>query len=292
MPETGNKLYLNSQIYGNTPSGLMPGVLDLYIFLTEYSVQAATAQASERRFLDFEFWETGNSISISELESVFTSSKLLNQSNSYRRVICSINYDSGSIFIPDALYDSNSAKQQYEIAFGNMSHKALFLTDTIPQHELKNIFTISSDLAFSFSKQFHQTEFHHPSTARLAYLSSVAAPLKAPIILADIDKTIFSLTILKGKSFQFYNTYNYNSAEELLYYLLLVFEQLQLNPEESDLFLTGLISDKSEIFSLACRYIQNCRIADLPTLYNYEKDFSFLNSAFHFNIFCLPTCVS
>ena len=54
-----------------------------------------------------------------------------------------------------------------------------------------------------------------------------------------------------------YNTFEYQTKEDFIYYLLFTAEQLQLNPEIFQLKLFGKISKENELYQIAYKYIRN-----------------------------------
>ena len=57
-----------------------------------------------------------------------------------------------------------------------------------------------------------------------------------------------------------YNTFDYTTKEDFIYYLLFTAEQLGLNPEEFPLVLLGNVTKEDELFKIAYTYIRNVSI--------------------------------
>ena len=63
----------------------------------------------------------------------------------------------------------------------------------------------------------------------------------------------------------FFNSYEYQTKEDFLYYILFVMEQLQLNPQEQLVELTGKTDPTSELYQIVYQYVRNVKVADLKT---------------------------
>lgn len=72
-----------------------------------------------------------------------------------------------------------------------------------------------------------------------------------------VENDIFQVVIIKGKKVLFFNTFNYKTKEDFIYYILFTAEQLQLNPEEFLLTFLNDIEKDSELYTIAYKYIKN-----------------------------------
>lgn len=267
------------------------GVCDLYLTVGDKSFSCACASPSARRFLGFEHWDLEASLNSETLTRLLANSELSQAVHSYRKVICGV-ISNETMFIPAPLYDSNTAAEQLQLAFGSEVVSKNIASEELNMMQIVNVYTQNQSITSTISGRFRQTEFHHVSAMRLRYLASISGPSKEVLMLVDVDDSVMNVTAVKASSLLFHNSFEFKTPEELTYYLLLVFEQLKLNPETAELFFTGNISKNDAAFALASRYVSNCRLSGLPGIYTYESEFAFLDANRHFNLFCGPACVS
>ena len=64
----------------------------------------------------------------------------------------------------------------------------------------------------------------------------------------------------------FFNSFEYQTKEDFIYYLLFVFEQLQLDPQKQAITLYGNISTNSELYQIAYQFIRFVEVADMDTI--------------------------
>jgi hypothetical protein len=65
-----------------------------------------------------------------------------------------------------------------------------------------------------------------------------------------------------------FNTFDYKSPEDFIYYILFAAEQLQLNPEYFQLELLGKIAENDALYNIAYQYIRNVTLLDVSNVIN------------------------
>ncbi|MFM7822861.1 MAG: DUF3822 family protein, partial [Bacteroidota bacterium] len=267
------------------------GVCDIYLHVGSNSFSCASASPASRRFLGFEHWDFDHALDADTFNNLLDESTLLSTSRQYRKAICSLS-GRETMFIPASLFDAASISEQMALGFGSAVLKKQISSEEIPMMQISNSFTYDSEVHAAIAQRLRHVEFHHSAALRLRYLAAIGGPGKDVLVLVDVDGACMHITAVRSSTLMFHNTFEFKTPEELTYYLLLVFEQLKLNPEVADVFFTGTTSKEDPAFAMACRYVSHCRLAGLPTIYTYESEFSFLDSNRFFNLFCGPVCVS
>ena len=79
-------------------------------------------------------------------------------------------------------------------------------------------------------------------------------------------KDHFEIFVIENQKLLLYNSFNYNTPEDFLYYILFTAEQLNMNPDNFDLELIGNITINSEFYKLAYKYIRNVKLIDVEDL--------------------------
>ncbi|HSP11829.1 MAG TPA: DUF3822 family protein [Salegentibacter sp.] len=97
----------------------------------------------------------------------------------------------------------------------------------------------------------------------------------------------YDLVVIEGGKIIFCNSFQYETPEDFLYYLLFTAEQLNLDPLEFDLQLFGDITEESDLYQIAYHYIKNISLGKVGTKYainskmenkEAEAEFVLLNS--------------
>ena len=72
--------------------------------------------------------------------------------------------------------------------------------------------------------------------------------------------------MVKNQQLILFNSFQYKTPEDFIYYILFTCEQLQLNPETIPVQFLGAISEESDAFKIAYKYIRNCSLLDVSNL--------------------------
>ena len=105
----------------------------------------------------------------------------------------------------------------------------------------------------------------------------------AQVYLNDYSN-YYDLVIVKDNKLLLANTFQYDTKEDFIYYLLFTAEQLQIDPSEFNLWLLGDISKDSENFDIAYTYVKN--IDFLIPAFNFTSELE-QSETFHREAFSL-----
>jgi hypothetical protein len=103
-------------------------------------------------------------------------------------------------------------------------------------------------------------------------------------MFVHINSEHFEIIVVQNQKLLLFNSFEYASPEDFLYYILFTAEQLGMNPEEFPLELIGKIDMKSEYYQLAYNYIRNVSLLDVSDL-QAKNNFSEAENRTHFILF-------
>ncbi|NQY66239.1 MAG: DUF3822 family protein [Flavobacteriales bacterium] len=163
---------------------------------------------------------------------------------------------STSTIVPSALYEEKN-KSQY-LAFVNGKEDGIEIrTDNLNSASAKVIYGVDSDINNIFFKQFENIKFNHFSTAFIESLIQRHKNEEKLNCFASIDSDSFHLVVIQGKNLLFINRFDYTKNEDILYFILFAFEQLNLNPETISLQLFGAPNGITELHNTLLNYVRN-----------------------------------
>jgi len=119
---------------------------------------------------------------------------------------------------------------------------------------------------------------HQPgraATGRQLYLS-----------LADQQLT----AIVLGPQLEFCNVFTVSTAEDVVYYSILVMQELGLNPDQDQVTMWGELTSDSATFMLLGTYVRHVRFGARPFGVQYSYRFNELAEHRHFDLFSLAFC--
>ncbi len=96
----------------------------------------------------------------------------------------------------------------------------------------------------------------------------------AEAVLIQPGRDWFEMAYFARSSLVFYNTFHYQSPEDFIYFVLFVFEQLNLNPEITPVWLVGDIEEGSPLHSILTRYIRKVSFPTRPDHLTWTYEFN------------------
>ena len=103
-------------------------------------------------------------------------------------------------------------------------------------------------------------------------------------MFVHINTGHIEIIVVQNQKLLLFNSFDYNTPEDFLYYILFTAEQLNLNPENFPLELIGNINTESEYFKIAYKYIRNVSLIDVEDL-RWNNYFSEAENRNHFLLF-------
>ena len=104
--------------------------------------------------------------------------------------------------------------------------------------------------------------------------------------LADQELTV----VVLGAQLEFCNVFAVSTAEDVVYYTILVMQELGLNPDQDAVTMWGELTADSATFMLLGTYVRHLRLGGRPFELQYSYRLNELASHRHFDLFSLAFC--
>lgn len=259
--------------------------LKLIIRLSVDGVLITVNEVLKNKFIAFESFIFQNVYSVELvnelLDELIKKSKLIK--HKYKQLICIIVNDSATI-VPKAIYEED--KKKLYLKFNTLlDDDDLILTDELKSLDAKNIFSINAGIQAKLNNLNGNIQYHHSSTILIETLLKQNKNKTGKKIIVHTQLSHFQIVVIEGKNLLFYNTFNHHSAEDFIYYLLFVCEQLQLNPENIELTLIGEIEKNSTIYSITQKYIRHVKFGERYDNADYSYQLQDFPKHFYFTLF-------
>jgi hypothetical protein len=247
----------------------------LYIELSEHGLSQTILDLSSKTFISLETYKFEPNTSEKEIENIV---KELISSNPIYKIPfkqCKVSFTRNSAtLIPNAVYDSTKLAEYHKFNFA-VNKADTYLSDKLINLGAANVYSCSSNLLDLF-KELHNVSFMHFSSALIETALITSKQTKSlSSIFVNVLESSFQLTIIKNQKLNLYNSFNYQTEEDFIYYLLFVLDQHNINNEEAILYLTGQIEKNSELYSQLYEYIHTLnfgeRTANLKFSYILEE---------------------
>jgi Protein of unknown function (DUF3822) len=119
-------------------------------------------------------------------------------------------------------------------------------------------YTLPETVSEFMEHRFHQVQWHSGDYGSIRFRNSKLS-FKNHLV-AHLYGEDLSISLKQNGQIQYFNKFAIKAKEDLLYYIRLSYDQLQLNPNEFATYLYGFIEEKSPAFSTSYGYIRNFEI--------------------------------
>ncbi len=161
--------------------------------------------------------------------------------------------------------------------------------DEISHTDIVNVYVPFVNFNNFLFEKYGDFNFKHSATIFIQSILKQAKNTSNNQVYVALEHGFMEIIVLKDNSLQLYNSFQINSKEDFIYYILFTTEQLQLNPEVFELVLMGTISPKDAYFKLAKKYIRHVQLIDMTTTYQPLLDTATKQA--NFNLIHLHECV-
>lgn len=197
-----------------------------------------------------------------------------------------------STLIPQALFKEEEKSNVFEfnIAGGPYPEEELAYNH-LTGINAYSIYHVSPGINKLVKKFFHEAKAYHFSTAFIQsiYLKNMNKDNEHKLFVHTSGGRMDILRI-KAKKLDYYNSFRFNTAEDFMYYLIFVVEQLGLNPESVEVLMMGEIDKHSSLTELAKKYVRNVFFLARNDDFRYSFVFDQLPGNYYFNLLNVSLC--
>ncbi len=185
-----------------------------------------------------------------------------------------------STFVPLPFFNEDKLNEYLQYNLKVLENE--FITyDTMLSAEMVSVYIPFVHINNYLFDIFGSFEYKHSTTVLIETLLKETLTNDKTDFFVNVETGIFQIVVLKNKKVKFFNTFNFKTKEDFLYYILFTAEQLKLNPKEFQLTFLGDIEKESEIYEITYKYIKNIQFFE-PN-YILAKDLKISNHS-HFTL--------
>jgi hypothetical protein len=230
-------------------------------------------------------WEITNYNYILFTRHVSVESELLRVFNEHPELkagydeIMVLHDNSFNTFVPNALFDENypGSYLQYNT---RVFEADFFAWDVLPVYTMTNVYVPLMNVNNFLVEQFGTFDYKNTNTILVEKLLDASVNIEEKQVFVHVQEAHFEIVVVHNQKLLLYNSFEYASPEDFLYYLLFTMEQLNLNPETAKILLLGTIKETDPLYSLAYTYVRNVSLYEPhgPVLkWNAEKEAALQN---------------
>jgi len=168
-------------------------------------------------------------------------------------------------FVPLAMFDPQHLRNylRYNI---EVFETDFFAFDTLEKHQINNVYVPYMNINNVLLDFFPSFDYKHHSSILVEKLLDLSKNIDEKQMFVHFGQNKFEIIVLQNQKLLFYNSFDFSTEEDCLYYILFTAEQLSLNPEFFTLKLLGNTRQENELFKLIYTYIRNVSLLDVLDL--------------------------
>ncbi|HEX8349597.1 MAG TPA: DUF3822 family protein [Hymenobacter sp.] len=266
-----------------------PGAYNLYITAGTAGLRVGLAEVQRNKFVLLEDYATTSTASLAmQLQALVTQHELLGQPG-WQHVRLAVQNRAFTL-LPAPLFRPGD-----EAACLRLHHPPDSARESLHYYEhtgldMVSVFAAEKALSTWLRATYPTSRLLHQTSALLegvVHQSKQSAPRQ---LYLHVNAQELTLVAVQGKRLEFCNVFPFSSAEDFIYYIILVMQELQLNPDQDGVVVWGDLLPDSELFTILRKYVRHVRFGARPfdLAYSYR-----LNDAFeyrYFELYSLHLC--
>ena len=217
---------------------------------------------------DFDFERKFNAVEILDYlkHILLTEKELQTQFNN----VLVIHDNDLSTLVPKPLFNEDCLADY--LKFNNKILKSDFIAfDQILLNDSINVYVPYVNINNLIFDTYGTFTYKHVSTILIEEILQIEKNASTPKVYVNVNKKQFEIIIVDKAKLKLYNTFEYNSKEDFIYYILFTVEQLGLNPETFNLIFTGNITEDNSLYQIAYKYVRNISFGSINKVFNYTE---------------------
>jgi len=196
--------------------------------------------------------------------------------------------------VPVSLFDKAYAKDYLALSSKRIGTKGteIFYTRQSSTDAI-NIFAADQALTDWFRKQYPGKDLrvvHHTTSLIEGILNINTTNNIEPSVSLLVEEKQMTVIVRQGRQLLFCNSFYYSTPEDLLYFVLFVFDQLKLNQETTQVSLLGDIAPDAAAFARLRQYIRRVNFGRKPSSMYFGYLFDEIPEHRYFDLYSMHLC--
>lgn len=220
------------------------------------------------------------------LKNAFLEDLLLQQPYRTTKVAFTTNHFT---LIPSKFYDESNRLAYFQNLTDLNGHEQ-FAVNSLKKPEAKIAYLIESQLVIALKATFPQAEYFHSFTALITGYQKLASQRFGHQVFANIRDGFIQILFFDSQDLVFSNAFPFQSPQDVIYYIMNVYEQFKLNPDVIPLSISGSLTEDSDIFKFIYRFIRYVSFVVPPPYFRFGQQFKGIPAHFYFDLFSVKLC--
>jgi hypothetical protein len=225
---------------------------------------------------------------IREITGIFAADEIL--SLNYKKVRF-LGFTQQSTLIPEELFDLEFMADYLVFNHAGDVHNQLFHNHISPPG-IYNIFALSDELVSSITLHFKKVEFASQTTTFIRHIAHNPHLFRNDMVYVGLNPDFFDIACTGGGKLKLYNTFQYTNENDLLYYILFVYNKTGFEPRKVPLNLSGELSSKLRYTDMLREFLPELKPDEAYCISEFAPGLKQLDTSRYLNLLNLHLCAS
>ena len=229
--------------------------LSVQITLTGLSFLVTHAQTKETTYFTEKKFDTPRTPEelLIELEAIFSTDKALQQNFDDVNLVYA---GSPYTLVPAALFDENKLSDYLKFNTRILANDFIAF-DNLDNYDIKIVYIPWVNINNYLFDKFGSFQYYNAISILLKLVMDAEKYSPANAVYIHVLSDSFDLLVMKNGKLELCNSYPFKTPEDLIYYILFSFEQLNLNPDTLDVKLFGKIDVGDSNYEIIYKYVRH-----------------------------------
>lgn len=281
---------MDKRIFDFTDSRLLAGAAALY----ELNVVAGTdgfsflAADPTGAVLTLKAWHFDNydgdfEPADTDLRAILASEPVLQ--SSFSRVRCAV-FNRQATLVPRRLFSPDALSSYFQLLLPQGDFEYGY--EALPNLDCYLVYALDKRVGDLLLKYLPAQNITHLASPVLQKALDVVT-IDATGLLVNLRNEVAQVMAFERGNLLFYNAFSFDKASDLLYFVLLAYDQCRLSPDRIPLWLAGEALPDSEIYKQLYRYVRHVRFVAPPGNYHWPTEAPQVSDHMFFDLFCLKS---
>ena len=179
-----------------------------------------------------------------------------------------------SVLVPTALFRKENPEVYFKFSSKLLpTDKVIFRK--IPAIDAYTVFPVPKELVNQVGIMLPDVEFFHQSCPQIGEaIAESGSRADHTRVIANINIGFVDLMIIQSNQLLLYNSFTIKNTDDLVFFILYLYEQFGLSQEESPVTLSGFIEMYPGAVELMNHYLKKIVIREFPSSYTYSHIFN------------------
>lgn len=191
--------------------------------------------------------------------------------------------------VPDALFDPEQAGSYLELMYGPLPGHTI-MAEPVEVLDAHQVFAVPEEVPVAFKRHFPRSRLISHATVLIHAIWANHSRIHTLKVFLHIRHEAIDIMVFDGKQVSFINSFAWRSPEDILYYVVFVMEQLNLNPEVVPVVVSGDTEGKGALMDMIFTYVRHVEFAKRSNIYRFSAVLDEIPPHSRFLLFNLLTC--